>query len=251
MLKVSKIFNSIGHTVGFTTEYPNNSYIEKTVAFGYHLNENLEITEMGKLTVYMKDGRTYSFECWISTIYCGQFGINVSEDGTRIYVISDKKGLWCYSYDGKIIWKTRYTSVGDVIVNSNGTITCITSTKIIQLDDKGKLINSMKILPYHAVKASENILYISLSELKKALLDCETFDIIWEYSISNMNLDSSREAIIYKNMLIISGLRGARILYVSVDLPDAIVNNCRYDESLLQKTGFSSFIRLIDKNSVY
>lgn len=248
MLKVSKIFNSVGHVVGFTTEYPNHLYIEKTVAFGYQLNENLEITEMGNLTVYMKDGRSFSFDCWVSTIYCGQFGINVSEDGTRIYVISDEKGLWCYSCDGEIIWKTRYTSVGDVIVNSNGTITCITSKKIIQLDDKGKLINSKKILPYDAVKASKNTLYISISGLRKALLDCETFDIIWEFSISDVNLDSSREAIIYKHILIISGLRGSRILYVPIYLPDVVVEKCHYDEYLFQKSGFNGFIKTLDKN---
>ena len=248
MLKVSKILNSAGHTIGFTTEYPQNLYIEKTVAFGYQLDDNLKFTEMGNLTIYMRDGRSYSFDCWVDTIYCGQFGINVSEDGTRIYVISDEKGLWCYSCDGKIIWKTRYTSVGDVIVNSNGTITCITSTKIIQLDENGKLINNRKILPYYASKASENILYVALSELKVALLDCETLDIIWETSLKKMNLDSSREAIIYKNILIISGIRGTRILYVPVDLPDTIIKNCRYDESLFQNIGFSGFIKALENN---
>jgi hypothetical protein len=246
MLKVSEILNSVGHTIGFTTEYPQHSYIEKTVAFCYCRNENSEILEMGKLTVYMRDGTSHSFDCWVSAAYCGQFGINVSDDGSRIYVISDEKGLWCYSYDGKILWKTKYTSVGDVIVNSNGTITCITSTKIIQLDENGKTINSRKILPYHACKASENIIYIAISCSKVALVDSETMDIIWEASIRKMNLDDSRDAIIYENILIISGLRESRILYVPIELPDTVIENCRHDESLSKNTGFCGFIKMME-----
>ena len=246
MLKVTKITNSVGHDIGFITEYPKHSCIEKTVALGYCRNENLEISEMGSLSVYMRDGRSYSFECWVSTVYCGQFGINVSEDGTRIYVISEEKGLWCYSNDGKILWKTKYTSVGDVIVNSNGTITCITSTKIIQLDENGKPINNRKILPYHACKASENIIYIAISCSRVALIDSETLDIIWEAYIRKMNLDESREAIIYKNILIISGLRNMRILYIPIELPNTVVENCRYDGSLFENTGFCDFIKTME-----
>ena len=248
MLKISPILNSLGHSIGFTTEYPFHLYVEKTVVFGFQINENSDITEMGRLTVYMRDGTSYSFDCWADTVYCGQFGINVSDDGTCIYVNSPEKGLWCYRYNGEILWKTRYTSVGDVIVNSNGTVTCITSTKIIQLDTNGKLISSRKILPYRASRAAKNILYVAISNTKVALLDCETLDMLWEASVNQMNLDSSGEAVIYKNILIVSGLRGTRILYVPITLPDEIVDGCRYDESLFQKTGFCGLIQTLENN---
>jgi hypothetical protein len=248
MLSVSTIVNSLGHSIGFTTEYPRHLYVEKIVVFGFQVNGNLDITEMGKLTVYMRDGTNYSFDCWADTVYCGQFGINISDDGTRIYVNSPEKGLWCYSYNGEIIWKTRYTSVGDVIVNPNGTITCIASTKIVLLNENGKVINSRKILPYHASKASENIIYIAISNSKVALLDCETLDIIWETSLNEMDLDSSRAAIIYRDMLIISGCRRSRMLYIPVDLPATVVKNCHYDESLFQKQGYSAFIKKLEHN---
>ena len=247
MLKVSQILDHSGCNIGFTTEYPLHAYIEKTEVIGFRRNDNLEITEMGKLTVYMKDGTTYAFECWADAVYCGQFGINVSDDGTRIYVISDEKGLWCYSCKGEILWKTRYTSVGDMIVNSNGTITCITSNKIILLDESGKLINSRKILPYHASKASENMIYIAISERKAALIDCETLDIIWQTYLDTLGLDASQEAIIYKNMLIIFGLRQSRMMYISVDLPNSVIENCRYDASLFQKNGYRGFIERFEK----
>ena len=243
MLQVSQMLDSFGCNIGFTTEYPLHPYIEKTEVIGLEHNSNLEITKMGKLTVYMRDGMTYSFDCWADAVYCGQFGINVSDDGTRVYVISAEKGLWCYSCDGKIIWKTRYTSVGDVIVNSNGTITCITSNKIILLDESGKLINSRKILPYHASKASENMIYAAISERKAVLIDCETLDIIWQLSINQLGLDSVREAIIYKNKLILFGEHQFRLQYVAVDLPSAVIENCRYDESLAQRSGYIGFIQ--------
>ena len=176
-------------------------------------------------------------------VYCGQFGINVSDDGSRIYVISSEKGLWCYRFDGKILWKTRYTSVGDVILNANGTITCITSNKIILLDENGKLLNSRKILAYHASKASENMIYIAISERKAALIDCETLDVLWQVSLTQLGLDSAREAIIYKNKLILFGEHQFRSLYVAVDLPSAVIENCRYDESLAQRSGYIGFIQ--------
>ena len=243
MLKVSQILDHSGCNIGFTTEYPLHAYIEKTEVIGFRRNDNLQITEMGKLTVYMKDGTTYAFECWADAVYCGQFGINVSDDGPRIYVISDEKGLWCYSYKGEILWKTRYTSAGDVIVNANGTLTCITGNKIILLDGNGKLITSRKILPYLASKASENMIYAAISERKAVLIDCETLDIIWQLSINQLGLDSVREAIIYKNKLILFGEHQFRLQYVAVDLPSAVIEICRYDESLAQRSGYRGFIQ--------
>ena len=243
MIKVSTILDSFGCSIGFITEYPYHLYIDKTEVIGFRRNDNLQITEMGKLTVYMKDGMTYVFDCWADSVYCGQFGINVSDDGTRIYVISDEKGLWCYSYKGEILWKTRYTSAGDVIANANGTITCITGNKIILLDGNGKLITSRKILPYLASKASENMIYAAISERKAVLIDCETLDIIWQLSINQLGLDSVREAIIYKNKLILFGEHQFRLQYVAVDLPSAVIEICRYDESLAQRSGYRGFIQ--------
>ena len=102
-MRVTKIIDTNNHTVGFVTEYPDHTVIEKTVAYGYELNEKLEISKIGRLTVYLRNGEQYTFDCWVSTIYCGQFGINVSDDGQYIYVISDEKGLWCYTYKGEIV----------------------------------------------------------------------------------------------------------------------------------------------------
>ena len=59
--------------------------------------------------VYYKNGEQYTFECYTDTVFSGQHGIAISDDGERIYVISDIKGLWCYDKCGNIIWKTRYT----------------------------------------------------------------------------------------------------------------------------------------------
>ena len=80
------------------------------------------------------------------------------------------------------------------------------------------------------------------------MVDSETMDIIWEASIRKMNLDDSRDAIIYENILIISGLRESRILYVPIELPDTVIENCRHDESLFKNTGFCGFIKMMEQS---
>ena len=68
MIKVSTILDSFGCSIGFITEYPHHLYIDKTEVIGVRQNDNLEFTEMGKLTVYMRDGTIYSFDCWADGI---------------------------------------------------------------------------------------------------------------------------------------------------------------------------------------
>ena len=220
-MRVSKIIDANNHTVGFVTEYPDHAVIEKTVAYGYELNDKLEISKIGRLTVYLRNGEQHSFDCWVSTIYCGQFGINVSDDGQYIYVISDEKGLWCYTYKGKIVWKTRYTSVGHIIINENNTITCITSTKLLVLDKNGKLVNERKIVQYHAEKASENMIYVALTNTTVALIDSQTLDILWKSQLKKLGLEKSRYAVVRGANLEIRGENAnGSVQCITVELPN-------------------------------
>lgn len=220
-MRVSKIIDANNYTVGFVTEYPDHAVIEKTVAYGYELNKELKITELGRLTVYLRNGEQYTFDCWVSTIYCGQFGINVSDDGQYIYVISDEKGLWCYTYKGEIVWKTRYTSVGHIIINNNNTITCITSTKLLVLDENGKLVNERRIVQYHAEKASENMIYAAINNSTVALIDSQTLNVLWKSPLKKLGLEKSRYAVVCGDSLEIRGENAnGSVQYITVELPN-------------------------------
>ncbi len=188
-MRVSKIIDANNYTVGFVTEYPDHAVIEKTVAYGYELNKELKITELGRLTVFLRNGEQYTFDCWVSTIYCGQFGINVSDDGQYIYVISDEKGLWCYTYKGEIVWKTRYTSVSHVFPHPNHNLTCALTTKLVILDSFGKIIQQTPIwkegAPY---KASDVVIAANTSETIFALFDSMTLEVLHRVSLKKLGL---------------------------------------------------------------
>jgi len=185
---VSRINDSTNICVGFITEYPDNAYIEKTVVYGLKMSETFKIIHEGKIIVVLRNGKQYEFNCWASTSYCGQFGISVSDDGEFIYLISDEVGLWCYTYKGEIVWKTRYTSIGHVIVNANCTITCITSTSLLVINQYGKTVKKRKICHYHADRASDNMIYAAITENVRALIDCETLDVLWQSSLKSLDI---------------------------------------------------------------
>ena len=136
--------------LGFITEYKNNAYIEKTLVIGAKYGEtSAKDSTPGEMTVYMKNGEKYTFPCWTDPFYSSQFGVNVSADGKYVYAISDIKGLWCYTYDGKLVYKTRYTSAEHVFPRADGTAVCVTRSNIILLDESGKVLEKLRVCPDH------------------------------------------------------------------------------------------------------
>lgn len=207
-MRVSKIIDENNYIVGFVTEYPDHAVIEKTVAYGYELNKELKITEQGSLTVYLRNGEQYTFDCWVSTIYCGQFGINVSDDGRYIYVISDEKGLWCYTYKGEIVWKTRYTSVSHVFPHPNHNITCVMTTKLAILDPMGKMIKQVPI--YREApprKVSDAVIAANTSETIFALFDSMTLEVLHRVSLKKLGLQRVYQPKLCGDLLTMKGWR--------------------------------------------
>ena len=232
-----------GWNIGFISEYPDNEFIAKTIVYGYEMDDSGEVCKQGNITVVMRNGEQYQFDCMASTVFCGQFGITVSKDGMHIYVISDEVGLWCYTYKGDIEWKTRYTSVGHVIDNGNGTITCIASTGILLLDENGRKIKDRKIVPYHAEKASKNMIYAAISQTKIALIDCQTLNVTWEMPLSCLDIESSHYAVVCAHCLIIKGeKKNGRIVFLQIDLPEDIYSKSQFDPVIGEAHGFSSYV---------
>ena len=165
---------------GFITEYPEHEYIEKTEVHG------AEDSAPGSISVYMRSGESYTFPCFATQIYCGQFGINVSADGEKIYVISDIKGLWCYTKSGELLWKTRYTSAQHVFAGADDTLTCVTSNAILMLDENGKAIKKQKIEPFSAEKVTKNVIFAYITERTVAFLQAERMSIIEKISLNKI-----------------------------------------------------------------
>lgn len=209
----------------FITWYPNNPYIEKTVSYKcyYNIEEGCRLERMGRIEVYMRNGEQYSFECWV-TGYCSQFGINVSDDGQYIYLISDDKGLWCYTYKGEIVWKTRYTSVSHVFPHPNHHITCVMTTKLAILDPMGKMIKQVPIyreaLPH---KVSDAVIAANTSETIFALFDSQTLEVLHRISLKKLELWKFYELELNGDLLTVYGLsayKRSEKVTLQIDLKD-------------------------------
>jgi len=196
-------------SVGFITEYKNNAYIEKTLVIGAESGAtSVKDSTPGEMTVYMKSGEKYTFPCWTDTVYCEQFGVNVSADGKYIYAISDIKGLWCYTYDGNLVYKTRYTSAQDVFPRADGTAVCVTRSNIILLDESGKVLEKLRVssegVPH---KISEKFLAASTGENTLAILDTEKFEMLPKIHLLKYGINAVEEACVNVSdkYIIISG----------------------------------------------
>lgn len=182
MLIVEKVYEP--DNFHFVTWYPHNRYIEKTVSYITVVDaKSLEVMKMGRILVYMRDGNQYTFDCWVNGSG-SQYGINVSDDGQYVYVISSQKGLWCYTCKGELVWKTRYTSVSYVFPHPNHNLTCALNTKLVILDSFGKIIQQTPLwkegAPY---KASDAVIAANTSETVVALFDSQTLEVLHRISL--------------------------------------------------------------------
>ena len=191
--------------VGYLTEYIDHPTVVKSIAIGVERDEAYDIITPGRLTVFYHNGEKYSFECYTDTVFSGQFGISISADGERIYVISDIKGLWCYNKYGEILWKTRYTSAGHVYPHDDGTVTCVTGTHLILLDEKGKAIKKRVLFDGVRCKMSPQTIGILTSENVLAVVNIKTIEPILKISLLKLNIDHFREIIEADEYYIVQG----------------------------------------------
>jgi hypothetical protein len=205
MITVEQVFEGKFH---FITSYPDNKYIEKTVAYIYrdeYKNGKLVISEMGRLEVYMRNGEKYSFETYV-TGTASQYGIQVSDDGKYIYVISNIKGLWCYTCKGEIVWKTRYTSVEAVFPHIDGKITCVMSNYLAILDENGKIIKKVPTSGEGSQgRVSDDLIASMTSWNVLTLFDSMTLEKKYRFALDKLGLRSFSKAKIEGDFLIIKG----------------------------------------------
>ena len=190
MKNVYKFYDEeLGRHKYFITEYPGNDYIEKTVTYLCELDSYDGQNKPGRIEVHMRNGRRYIIECWV-TYYTTQYGIQVSHDGQFVYVNSDEKGLWCYTYRGELVWKTRYTSVSYVIPHPNNSITCVTTTKILIIDCMGNIIKQVPIYREGMSEmASDTIIVSNTSENVISVFDGYSLNVLYKISLKALGLD--------------------------------------------------------------
>lgn len=205
MITVEQIFDGKFH---FITSYPDNEYIEKTVAYIYrdeYENGKLVMREPGRLEVYMRSGEMHSFKTYV-TGTASQYGIQASADGKYIYVISNVKGLRCYTCAGEVVWKTRYTSVEDIFPHSDGKITCVMGNYLAILDENGKIIKKTPTSGEGAQgRVTDDLIASMTSPNTLALFDSMTLEKKCKLSLKELGLRSFAKARIEGGFLVVRG----------------------------------------------
>ncbi len=192
--------------IGFATVYPENRHIDKTEIIACQENYDAGYQPFpGKITVFMRSGDTYTFPCWADSVYCGQFGIRVSDDGGRVYVISRKKGLWCYTVQGELLWKTRLTTAGHIIPHLDNSLTCVTSTKLILLDAHGAVLKTRRIAPYRVSRLSATLISALITENTLAVIDSTDLEILQRISLSRLGIYTYSASAISETLIAVTG----------------------------------------------
>ncbi|MBE6543814.1 MAG: hypothetical protein E7675_05395 [Ruminococcaceae bacterium] len=190
---------------GYYTEYVDHPTVKGSMAIGVERDEAYDMIGPGNLTVFYHNGEKYSFECYTDTVFSGQYGISISADGEHIYVISYIKGLWCYNKHGEILWKTRYTSAGHVYIHNDGTVTCVTGTHLILLDENGKAIKKRKLFDGVRCEMSHKNIGILTSENILAVVDVKTLEPILKISLLKLNIYNFHEILEADEYYIVRG----------------------------------------------
>ncbi len=198
----------------FVTEYAPACPIEKTVAHYATVDYTSpdEPSVPGRLEVYMRTGEVHSFEAW-ATWWCADYGINVSDDGERIYVISDLKGLRCHDREGRLLWKNRYTSITRVLPHSDGSVTALTyNGRVFKFDGKGSIVAKRQAFgDRQATLMSSNIVALCTGDYTVTFFDTETLEPIHKTPFRGLLENLECTAVSEKYILLVGKRAGAEL----------------------------------------
>ncbi len=199
----------------FTTWYCSENSIEKTVTQYASDDGSNGKSVSGRTEVCMRNGETYAFETWASW-WCGQYGFNASNDGNRIYVISDipGKGLCCYTKEGKIIWKTRMTSVTDVVVHPDDSVTALTyNGNLVKIDRDGNIVTKRRGFDGRVPRLLSNeIISLCTGDYTLTFLDSYSLEPICKVTFRTLQIEHLHCAAISEKYIVLVGdKRGERI----------------------------------------
>lgn len=136
---------------------------------------------------YDKPPKELHTEC---SVYNAQYGMPVSDDGSKLFVGSWEKGLHAYSTEsGELLWKFRPGRIRDIFVYPEFLIVSRAYTSILKLDiETGHLLGDIKS------GTLERIFFLDPSYIfadtvsgKHAVIDVEKMTVVKKYSSKDVN----------------------------------------------------------------
>ena len=165
---------------GLINYYSNGPIESLKVEYG-KFDNTLKKDRPSKIIITFKDGSVY---CW-ETIYIdyynvGQYGIAVSNDGTKVFAQTWENGMFCFDLKtGDKIWKTKSRrGITNVFVGDN-TITVILHNYSMQvLDiDTGEVLIEKRPCTAHGFKTLNNkYIVCQVTARRWELIEAETLE---------------------------------------------------------------------------
>ncbi len=196
----------------FTTWYAESNPIQKTVAYPARKAGG---PDPGRLEVFMASGEVYRMESW-ATRWCGSFGIQASADGSRLYILSDIKGLCCCTPRGECLWQSMQTAVTRVIPHPDGSITALTfNGKALRMDREGKVLTTLRGIQAPQPMTRQVIAFLT-GEYTLSFLDAFTLEKLQTLRLQPLGIEALHCVALSEQYIFLAGNRAAE----SRRLPD-------------------------------
>lgn len=136
---------------------------------------------------YNKPPKELHVEC---SPYNAQYGMPISEDGSKLFVGSWEKGLYAYSIDsGEVLWKFKPGKIRDIFVYSKFLIVSRAYTSIVKIDIEtgGVLGNINSGTLEHIFSLDAAYVFADTLSGKHAVINVEEMVVVKKYRSRDVN----------------------------------------------------------------
>ena len=175
--------------------------------------ERIECNYNGICTVHFYDRqpRALSVGC---SFFNSQYGIPVSQDGTRLFVGSWEAGLCAYDiFSGTLIWRHKPGKIRNILVYPSFLIVSRAYTSIVKIDiQTGKVLAEIRSGTLeHIFDLGAPYIFADTISGKHCIIDTEKMIVVKKYASKVVNPSDClslivRNAVLQDNVITISGL---------------------------------------------
>jgi len=226
---------NIEYIEGGFVQFYDNRVIEKIVYYVKYIKVGTKVIKISEKKTLASDIEKFVGTCIIHfhnkplkelsniafSVYNRQYGMPVSEDGSKLFVGDWDKGLCCYdTTSGERLWKYRPAKVREIFVYPTYLVAVRAYASIIKLDiETGELISELRSGTLKDIYDLEYPYVLADSfRGKLCVIDVKSMSVVKDYGsifknkvINPLNCYSVvvTEATVQDNILVISGFESA------------------------------------------
>lgn len=161
MIEKVEIIYDNGVMVGFKTYY-SCSKIKNTIYYKEVNEPGSDASIKGRLIVdFGNDSNVVYDNMNIDALYCSQYGLSVTEDGSKIFVQSWERDLRCYcAQSGKCLWKAPFRKVRTIIANHESICFFSKGKGVIVLSSDGEFLHQLSTTATDIIDTGQGYLFL-------------------------------------------------------------------------------------------